>query len=329
MKGTKIKGKIVRVALVALLFTAAGLGAARAWNSGERIGPDLDWLQPPPPAQPPPEGSGPKPGEVWVEPTTGMEMLWVPAGCFMMGTPPELREKEDDDDEGPVHRVCLDGFWMGRYEVTNAQYRKFRPDHSSGEYRVAGNAPKTYTLNEDKQPVVNVSWNDAMTFCKWLSDQTDNKYVFCLPTEAEHEYACRAGTTTIRFWGDNPDDACKYANVADITAKKSFPKWKKMFNCDDTFVVTAPVGSFAPNPWGFYDILGNAWEWCLDWKGDYPTRQNGPLRNPTGPASSKEGRQVRGGSWDNPPPGIRCANRSYGTPNFRRYNDGFRVVRIL
>ena len=313
---------------LAAFLLLSGLSPALAWAPGEQIGPDLDWLHAPSDRAMPKDATEPKQGEVWIEPVTGMEMLWVPSGCFMMGSPPELREPEDDDDEGPVTRVCLSGFYMGRYEVTNAQYRKFRKEHNSGEYKVPGNVPKAFSLNEDDQPVVNVSWNDAMTYCRWLSDQSGNKWIFSLPTEAEHEYACRAGTTTIRFWGDAPDDACKYANVADASAKEKFSKWKKMFPCDDKYVVTAPVGKFAPNPWGFYDILGNVWEWCIDWKGHYPKDLKAPLVNPTGPAKSKEGRQVRGGSWDNPPAGVRCANRSYGTANFRRYNDGFRVVRI-
>lgn len=315
------------VGLAALLLLAA-ISEALAWNAGERINDDLDWLTV---QSERPMTAGvqePKQGETWVEPVTGMEMLWVPTGCFMMGSPPQLREPEDDDDEGPVHKVCISGFWMGKFEVTNAQYRKFRKTHNSGEYRVTGNIPKSFSLNEDNQPAVNLSWNDAMIFCRWLSDQSGNKFVFCLPTEAEHEYASRAGTTTVRFWGDGGEEACKYANVADMTAKENFPKWKKMFPCQDGFVVTSPVGSFAPNPWGFHDILGNVWEWCQDWKENYPPNPPSPLVNPTGPGKSKEGRQVRGGSWDNPEAGVRCSNRSYGTINFRRYNDGFRVVRI-
>ncbi|MBW1989717.1 MAG: formylglycine-generating enzyme family protein [Deltaproteobacteria bacterium] len=254
-------------------------------------------------------------GEVWIEPVTGMEFVWIPGGCFMQGTPPT--EPGRYPDEGPVHETCVDGFWMGKYEVTNAQYRVYDPTHDAGDY-------KGFDLNGDDQPAVYLSWYEIMDFCWWLTKQHHGKYTFFLPTEAEHEYAARGGTTTSRFWGDDPSQACKYANVADLSAKKRYEEWE-VHDCDDGYVVNAPVGSFLPNPFGLYDILGNAWEWCQDWNGEYPS---GPVTNPLGPGSSEHGRVVRGGSWDNLPSGVRCGNRSYATPNFTRYNNGFRLVRL-
>jgi formylglycine-generating enzyme required for sulfatase activity len=302
------------LAICAALFVA---GPAFGWSPGERIGMDLDWLR----VENLHEHGVPEPdipaGTTWVEPVTGMEMVWVPGGCFLQGTPPS--EDGRYEDEGPVHEVCLNGFWIGRFPVTNAQFRKFAPNHDSKEYN-------GLNLNGDTQPVVNVSWYEAMDFSRWLSERSQGRYTFWLPTESEWEYACRAGTSTSRYWGDEPDMACQYANVADISAQEIWPTWP-IHDCDDGHAVTSPVGAFNPNAWGIYDILGNVWEMCQDWRGPYSS-EPGPYYNPTGPSSSKQGRIVRGGSWDNNPNGVRCGNRSYATPNFKRYNNGFRIVRI-
>jgi len=174
----------------------------------------------------------PRPSSTWVEPVTDMEFARIPKGCFEMGS------SSGHEDEKPVHEVCVDGFWMGKYEVTNRQYKKFKSGHDSKDYD--GNS-----LDGDSQPAVYVSWEDAKAFAKWLTDKSGGRHEFRLPTEAEWEYACRAGTDTARYWGNDPDDACKYANVADQTAKQ---KWDwTIHNCDDGHAVTAPVGSFEPN----------------------------------------------------------------------------------
>lgn len=255
-----------------------------------------------------------KAGDLFVEPVTGMEFVFIPEGCFMMGSAPGS-DPQRYDDEGPVHKVCVDGFWMGKYEVTNAQYRKFRPGHDSEDY-------EGHALNRDNQPVVNVSWKNARAFAIWLSAQNDGRHSYWLPSEAEWEYACRGGTTTIRHWGDDSSLTCRFANVADSTAGEHWPKWKK-HDCMDGFAVSAPVGSFEPNPYGLYDMMGNVWEACNDWKAPYLPEEQ---LNPTGPAKGKR-RIVRGGSWDNESAGIRSSNRSYATPGFKRYNNGFRMVR--
>ncbi len=108
--------------------------------------------------------------------------------------------------------------------------------------------------------MVNVSWNDAVAFCKWLSKKEGNTYR--LPTEAEWEYACRAGTTTRYYSGDDPETLAKVGNVADATAKAKFPDWKYTIKASDGYVFTSPVGSFQPNAFGLYDMHGNAWQWC-------------------------------------------------------------------
>ena len=253
------------------------------------------------------------PGATCAEPTTGMEFVYVPGGCFQMGSP----KSEDGryDDEGPAHEVCLKGFWMGKYEVTNAQYRRFKADHDSKDY-------DGKSLNGDDQPAVYVSWNEAKAFTDWLTKKGRGQGAFRLPSEAEWEYAARASATTARYWGDNPDDACNYANVGDQTAKKIWTNWT-VHACHDGYAVTAPVGRFQPNDLGLYDMLGNVWEWCLDAYASYS-------ETPTDGSAYVSGgsdRVLRGGSWYNVPRGVRSANRNYGDPASRYDFIGFRVAR--
>ncbi len=259
---------------------------------------------------------GPKPGEVWLEPATGMTFVWVPGGCFEMGS--SLDEPGRDLDEGVVHEVCVDGFWMGRTEVTNAQYRQFRSDHDSRSYN-------GHSLSGDNQPVVNVSWHDAKAFIDWLTQQTTGLYTFKLPTEAEWEYACRAGTVTARFWGEYADQACQYANVHDRTSERINKFEWQHHDCDDGFAVTAPVGSFRPNGFGLYDMLGNVWEWCEDTYGEdaySKHKRNNPIYTNSGSLWVN-----RGGSWSDVPRGVRCAIRDRLDPEFGNFYLGFRVVR--
>ena len=141
--------------------------------------------------------------------------------------------------------------------------------------------------------MVNVSWNDAVAFCKWLSRKEGKTYR--LPTEAEWEYACRAGTTTRYYSGDDPETLAKVGNVADAALKAKFPDWKYTIKANDGYVFTAPVGKFKPNAFGLYDMHGNAWQWCTDWYGaEYYARS--PIDDPTGPDSGAV-RVLRGGSW--------------------------------
>ena len=153
--------------------------------------------------------------------------------------------------------------------------------------------------------MVNVSWNDAVAFCKWLSKKEGKTYR--LPTEAEWEYACRAGTTTRYYSGDDPETLAKVGNVADAAAKAKFPDWKYTIKANDGYVFTAPVGKFKPNAFGLYDMHGNAWQWCADWYGaEYYAAS--PADDPTGPDSGN-GRVLRGGSWNDRPYYSRSAFR--------------------
>lgn len=238
------------------------------------------------------------------------EMVSIPAGCFQMGS--SESESGRSSNESPQHRVCVKAFQMGKYEVTNAQFRNFRSNHNSGEY-------KGHSLNDDKQPVVNVTWNDAVAYAEWLSQQTGKNYR--LPSEAEWEYAARAGTTTVRYWGDSPDQACAYANVTDKTAKSKFG-WDWNFNCDDNYVVSAPVGQYQPNDFGLYDMLGNVWEWNQDkWHDSYSGTPTDGSACESGNANSHV---LRGCSWYREPDICRSAVRF----NFNdSLNDlGFRIA---
>jgi formylglycine-generating enzyme required for sulfatase activity len=257
-------------------------------------------------------------GREWTEPVTGMEFVRIPGGCFSMGSP--SGEKGRYSDEGPVHEVCLDSFWLGKYEVTNEQYRKFRANHDSKDY-------KGHSLNRDKQPAVLVSWEDALAFAEWLGKKSNGRFAFRLPTEAEWEYACRAGVDTARFWGDDSSLACKYANVHDRLSKKAFKNFNwENHNCSDGYEVAAPVGKFDPNNFELYDMLGNVWEWCADiYASDAYSkhRKNNPIYDRGG--SNRVG---RGGSWNGIPANVRCAIRSGFSPGLR-YNGylGFRLAR--
>jgi formylglycine-generating enzyme required for sulfatase activity len=176
-------------------------------------------------------------------------------------------------------------------------------------------------LSGDQQPVVVVTWNQAQEYCTWLSQQTGR--TFSLPTEAEWEYACRAGTATRRPWGDDPnnDQTCAYANGADISSASAF-SLTNGFPYNDGFSTSAPVGSFLPNAFGVYDMMGNVWEWCEDWFGAYTSVA---AVDPTGPAKGYS-KVVRGGSWMDGPDYLRCAFRSGLPPDQSKSNIGFRVV---
>lgn len=255
--------------------------------------------------------------KTWKEPVTGLEFIWVPGGCFLMGSP--TSEKGRDADEGPVHEVCLDGFWMSRTEVTNGQFRKFDPAHDSKDF-------KGHSLGGDGQPVVYVSWYDAQNFAQWLQAQNGGQYRFRLPTEAEWEFAARAGKDDSRAWGDDPSRACVFENVADRAASKMWG-WEDIHECDDGYATTAPVGSFQANAYGLFDLLGNVWEWCDDVYGvdSYirHERKNPVVRNGSGAAD----RVIRGGYWHAGPSGIRVADRGSGLPDAMNDDLGFRLVR--
>ena len=252
--------------------------------------------------------------------SVGMTLVLVPAGEFVMGsTPQEVRRvlhvhKTPDEawfrDESPAHRVRLTRpFYMAAHEVTNAQFRQFRPGHDSKRFMTAD-------LNRDTQPAVWVSWHDARAFCQWLSEREGRAYG--LPTEAEWEYACRAGKATAFHWGDDLDPT--KLNYAD--QRMAFTARKRTE--DDGHAAAAPVGSYPPNAFGLYDMLGNVWEWCADWygRGYY---QHGPEADPAGPVHGVM-RVCRGGAWNTFPHDTRCAKRGAFLPDDGCPWVGFRVV---
>jgi formylglycine-generating enzyme required for sulfatase activity len=255
--------------------------------------------------------------KIWKEPVTGMEFVWVPGGCFLMGSP--QTEPGRDSDEGPVHEVCVDGFWMGKTEVTNAQYRAFHKAHNSKEFQGV-------SLNGDPQPAVYVAWEDADSFAQWLTTKNGGNVKFRLPKEAEWEYACRAGTDTSRYWGDDPHRTCESENVGDQTASKLWT-WEDLYGCDDGYSATAPAGAFPANPFGLQDMLGNAWEWCLDVY-DVDAYIKHDLNNPVYTNQSNgSDRVIRGGNWNGGPRSVRCARRGSGFPKAMNDDLGFRLVR--
>jgi formylglycine-generating enzyme required for sulfatase activity/serine/threonine protein kinase len=251
--------------------------------------------------------------EIWVEPRINMPMVRLKRGCFAMGTPADDNSKEPYSNE-TQHQVCLDhNFWIGQHEVTNAQFRLFQPEHSSGAY-------KGVSLNDDRQPVVEVSWHEANAFARWLSGQTGRRYR--LPTEAEWEYAARAANSTARFWGDDPNAACKYANVADRTAQQVWGAGN-IHQCDDGYALAAPVASYLPNAFQLYDMLGNVSEWtCSEYKSNYDNQE----KRCTDDHIQNERRTVRGGSWNDGPRLVRAADRNGREPDRRDDDLGFRLV---
>lgn len=252
--------------------------------------------------------------DVFVEAHIDMAMVWIPEGCFVMGSPSDEPGRHTDEEQ---QRRCVDGFWLGSHEVTNAQFRRFRESHDSGAYQ-------GQSLNGDQQPVVEVSWHDAMDFARWLSEQTGQHYR--LPTEAEWEYAARAGSTTARFWGDAAAAACDYANIHDLRSREintEFAEfnWDDFHDCDDGAAVTSTVGRYQANDWGLYDMLGNVWEWtCSNALGN--TVDTGSTC-----ATDGEFRILRGSSWVGTPDTTRSAQRIRYDPSEVLDTIGFRLLR--
>lgn len=272
------------------------------------------------------------PGTVFTDCEECPEMVVVPAGAFLMGSPPS--EQGRDDDEGPVHEVVIgQPFAAGKYEITVAQYRRFiratrhQTNGRCGEQErmpvmfdsFGGGAPRRYNWSSPgfrqrgENPVVCVNWYDAVAYTDWLTQETGEPYR--LLSEAEWEYAARAGTQTPFYWGEQADH-----ESANYKEEGGRDRW------DDR---TAPTGSFPPNAFGLYDMAGNAPEWVQDCK--YPGYEGAPSDGSAWEAQDCETRSIRGGSWRSNPEAIRSANR-YGAEvdvNVFGYFIGFRVARDL
>ncbi len=272
--------------------------------------------------------------------SAGIRLTLVPAGTFRMGLPNE----DADDEHKPQHEVRISAFYLGVTEVTRGQFRQFsqetkyrtdaeRDGKGGWGWKEEGNSleqdPKFTWLNPgfeqtDEHPVVNVSWNDAVAFCEWLTRVEGRTYR--LPTEAEWEYACRAGTTTKYFSGDDEESLASVANVADGTAKTKYPNWTWAIVARDGFVYTAPVAQFRPNAFGLFDMHGNVWEWCHDgFDGEYYKRS--PKVDPPGAAQAAL-RVFRGGGWFCHPHSGYSGGRGRGRPGHPASDLGFRVARV-
>jgi sulfatase modifying factor 1 len=290
----------------------------------------------------------PAPGTQFRDCSNGCpEMVMLPQGSFIMGAPPgeEERERVPAFFRGhsvPQHLVRI-RYWLaiGKFDVTRDEYAQFvtetnRPD-PDGCYTpdvATGRENDTNGANwhspgfsqTGRDPVVCVSWDDAQAYVAWLSAKTG--HVYRLPTEAEWEYAARAGTTTARYGSDRPAELCRYINHGDLNYSEQHPRDPDANReCRDDYAFTSPVGSFPPNLFGLYDILGNVWQWNEDcWNANY----NGAPSDGSSWQSGDCGRRlVRGGAYSNIPGLVLSAVRSRYKSSGRDHSGGFRVARTF
>lgn len=285
----------------------------------------------------------------------GMTFILVPPGEFTMGSPENEYRRFGDES---LHQVAImKPFYLSRFETTRGQFARFVREtgflteaekgveftasnikygtgafaFDSAKGRVFGPDYSWKNVGfeqTDEHPVLNVSWNDAQEYCRWLAAKEAANYR--LPTEAEWEYACRAGTTTQYYIGDDIANLTQVANLADASAKKVYPsdwKWELIYESSDGYAFTAPVGKFRPNAFGIFDMHGNALEWCHDWyQADYLKLSSAV--DPRGPSTGSY-RAYRGGGWNSGTAWVRSADRSWGPPAKRWHALGFRVVRSI
>jgi formylglycine-generating enzyme len=242
------------------------------------------------------------PGEYSVQSANQLPMLWVEPGSFTMGSPNEEPGRSGDELQYLV--TLTHGFYLGQCEVTQLQYESVMNENLGGLNPV----PSKFSENPN-HPVENVSWNDVQIFLLHLNalekrqDRLPEGWSYVLPTEAEWEYSCRAGTTSTYPWGDT---------IQPFNANYTGSNLRYSLN----------VGQYSSNNWGFYDMNGNVWEWTADRFGDYPT---GNVTDPVGPESGSN-RIRRGGSMNSNELYLRSAERSYTSPDSRKSNLGFRLA---
>ena len=254
-----------------------------------------------------------------------MDLVRIPAGDFILGDPSGY------PDERPREAVKIARpFWLGTCEVTNEQFRRFRPSHDSGSEPMLWlkwHPGHFAALNQPRQPVCRVSWHEAGEFCEWLSQQTGQR--FTLPDEAQWEWACRAGSETPWNFGAEAAAFPAFANLADSTLldlgrQAAMEKVKPFFAvepAEDKQAVSAPVGSYQPNAWGVYDMHGNVAEWTASADLPYPFRADDPRH-----AAADTRKIARGGSWQQRADLSRSGCRLSYQPWQRVFNVGFRVV---
>ncbi len=283
------------------------------------------------------------PEKEYVEPYTGMKFVFVEGGCYEMGD----HFGDGELDERPIHEVCVDDLYFGKYEVTNIEFRNFAFETgyvTSAEKFGKGYAissrnaddtglkagvswkhplwPADRVLSKMDHPVVQVSIIDAFKFAKWLSLKTGQN--FRLPTEAEWEYVARNRGKKYKYsWGNGKPTG----NIADdsVHKVKRYKRWSSWDGYNDNYVYTAPVGTFDPNELGIYDLSGNVSEWCSDVY-DFDYYKKDFKENPKGPKNGKE-RVLRGGSWNYKPYYLRCSNRMAIFPNNWSFYIGIRLVK--
>ncbi len=278
--------------------------------------------------------AGPFRQSVELEKGIRLELVRIPPGQFVMGGP------AGHPDERPLSVVKIEEpFWMGRFEVTNEQFALFDPSHDSRVEPMHGYqfGIHGYPVNGPRQPAVRLSWNQATAFCDWLSEKTGRR--FNLPTEAQWEYACRAGTATPTWYGDLDADFATFANLGDAKLREfaldtyiqvqlvpnpnKYDDWvPKDDRFNDRGFVSVDVGSYQPNPWGLCDVHGNVWEWTRSAFRRYPYDDKDGRNDP----SASGERVARGGSWYDRPKRCRSAFRLAYQPYQRVFNVGFRVV---
>ena len=261
--------------------------------------------------------------QCFTEPTLELDLMLIPGGTFTMGSPPDELGRYDDED--PQHEVSVSPFLMGRYPVTQAQWRVIALREDLQANTELDSDPASF--KGDDRPVEQVSWYDAIEFCARLSRLSGRTYR--LPTEAEWEYACRAGTTTPFHFGESiTTELANYRGIADEDAPEEYPGHYGRGPAGEYRKSTTPVNHFHPlaNTWGLCDLHGNVWEWCQDhWHDNYeqaPTDGSAWLKD-----EQQAGlRVLRGGSWLNNPGNCRSACRYNYNPGFRSFVTGFRVV---
>jgi len=262
------------------------------------------------------------------------EMVLLSGGSFIMGTP--AAEPERDDDEGPQRSVTVQPYALGKFEVTRGEFAAFvkATGHVAGNtcYVLDGGGKFAETRGRswrnpgfqqtDRHPVVCVGREDARAYADWLSAKTGRLYR--LPSEAEWEYAARAGTETARPWGNDQNLACLHANVADRNTRKRFPGWT-IHRCDDRTFFTASAGQFRSSAWGIHDLMGNVWEWTEDCAND--SYEGAPTDGRPWVGGDCTRRVLRGGSWYSHPADVRAGYRDKEFATTRSSNAGFRVAR--
>ena len=286
-----------------------------------------------------------KPGSTFKDCKDCPEMVVIPAGTFMMGSDVKTEMKDGNRSEGPIREITFkNAFALAKYEVTYAEFAAFvdatgyTPASFCGtsngtDVHLTFRGPINGLKPEPKQPVTCVSWEDGVAYAAWMSGKTGKKYR--LPTEAEWEYAAKANAKTKWPWGDDEAQGCQYENLFDIDGKANPnpPDGKPLnyppVNCKDGYAMLSPVGKFKPNPFGLYDMLGNAWEWVQDCAiNPYPAQptDGSAVERMDGECQK---RSVRGASWYTRMDRHRPSFRGADAENTASHQFGFRLARTL